>query len=308
LVTDGLCWHIPSGTQITPPIYSLHITLGHDEAESDHHWRVNTLQHHVIADPGSQATLFEIHQSLSTADTSDPYFTNVQVKLRVGAGATLHRYKLQADGDTALHLAHTTIDLDEKACVENHSYHLNTGVCREEIHARLQGDESRCDLNGLSLLRDKEQLDSHLLVEHFGQRSHSRQYYKNLVADSATGSFTGKVIVRPNAIKTLAEQTNKNLLVNQTATANTQPALETYTDDVQCNHGATVGQIEEDKLFYLCSRGLPKAVARMLLMQGFLNDILKTIALPPVKHRVDKLLSYSLSQLSSLESKEGDRA
>ena len=171
--------------------------------------------------------------------------------------------------------------------LSNHSLSLGAEIARNDIHVKLDGTGSECMLNGLYNVDGRQHVDHHTVIDHVSSHSTSREFYKGLLDDEARGIFNGRIIVRPDAQKTDARQTNKNLLLSREALVDSNPQLEIYADDVKCAHGATIGQLDEEALFYLRSRGISLDDARNLLMQGFVQEIADRIQVPSVKKALE---------------------
>jgi Fe-S cluster assembly protein SufD len=171
---------------------------------------------------------------------------------------------------------------------------LNGGFTKNIMNVLLEGTESRAELNGLYLADSNQHVDNQLFVDHAAPNCWSNQQYKGILDDEATAVFSGKIMVRRDAQKTLAYQNNKNILLTDEAKANAQPQLEIYADDVKCSHGATVGQLDPEAMFYLRSRGLCERTARQMLMLAFAGEIVDKISIDPLRERIDHLVEKRL--------------
>jgi len=183
------------------------------------------------------------------------------------------------------------IEQGRNANVASHSVLLGGGIVRNNVHPVLAGEGSECLINGLFVGTGKQHLDNYMLVEHASPHCSSRQFYNGILDENAHGVFHGRIIVHKDAQKTDAKQTNRNLLLSDNAQIDTKPQLEIYADDVKCTHGATIGQIEENALFYLRSRGIDEVSARRLLLMAFANECLDRMREDSVRNGIERLLS-----------------
>jgi Fe-S cluster assembly protein SufD len=203
-------------------------------------------------------------------------------------------YKIQTDASHASQVATTHIQQVGKSYTHTVTVSLNAGLVRNNLNIVL--DEERCEahLYGIYLQHGQSHIDNHTVVDHAKPNCESNELYKGMLDDQSTGVFNGKIFVRQDAQKTNAYQSNKNVLLSAGASVNTKPQLEIFADDVKCSHGCTIGQLDEESLFYLRSRGVPENIARSLLLHGFVLDILEQIKLAPIRAYVDKLISERL--------------
>jgi Fe-S cluster assembly protein SufD len=190
----------------------------------------------------------------------------------------------------AVHLSHLEARLGRSAGVSSHIVTLGGGLVRHDVDAVLDGEGASCTLNGLYVLDGAQHVDNHTLIDHARPNGTSRELYKGVLDGRSRGVFDGTIIVRPDAQKTDARQINRNLLLSQDALADSKPTLQIHADDVKCNHAATIGQIEENALFYLRARALSEEMARSLLVQAFVSDILGRIRIGPVRAGLECLL------------------
>ena len=171
-----------------------------------------------------------------------------------------------------------------------HSFALGAKLSRNNIRTKLAGEGLECILNGLYLTRGEQLADHHMVVEHAQPHCASHEYFNGILDDKSRGVFHGRIYVRPIAQKTDAKQTNKNLLLSDDATADTKPQLEIYADDVKCTHGATIGQLNDESIFYLRSRGIPENTARRMLIHAFAGEIIERVKCGPVREQLDKIV------------------
>ncbi|HXE80635.1 MAG TPA: Fe-S cluster assembly protein SufD, partial [Vicinamibacterales bacterium] len=208
----------------------------------------------------------------------------------VGDRAIVDHYKVQRESLAAYHLAAMQVRTGRESVFVSHALTLGGAIARNDIGALLAGPGGDTTLNGLYLADNDQLVDTHTTIDHALPHNGSHELYKGILGGRARAVFNGKIIVRPDAQKTDAKQTNKALLLSDGAEINTKPQLEIFADDVKCTHGATVGQLDADMLFYLRSRGLDVHDARALLIRGFAGDITNRIRIAPLRERVDAAL------------------
>jgi Fe-S cluster assembly protein SufD len=241
----------------------------------------------VLAGPGSQATIVETH----TGVTGDVYCTNAVTEVILGAGANVTHYKVQDEPASAFHLALLDVRQDRDSHFSSHLFALGSHIARQEVRAYLEGEEADVSLGGLYMPRGHQHHDNPVLVVHSAPRCTSRQLYKGVVDEHGHGVFNGHIIVRPEAFGTDARQTNKNLVLSDDAEVDTRPRLEILTDDVKCSHGAAVGRLDQEALFYLRSRGVPEQSARGILTYAFAREMVDLVPIEPLRARLEALVT-----------------
>jgi Fe-S cluster assembly protein SufD len=251
----------------------------------------------IVLGVGSQATLVETYAGLS----DEVYFTNAVTEVVLGDGARLDHYKLQEESARALHIALTQVHHGRDSRFTSHSVALGAELARNEVRALLASEGSECTLNGLYMATGKQHLDNRTLIDHQSPRCTSRELYKGVLDGQSRGVFSGRVLVRHDAQTTDASQTNKNLLLSDEALVDTKPQLEIFADDVKCAHGAAVGQLDEDALFYLRSRGIGQESAKSLLTYAFASEMVNLIPLAPLRARVRELVTSRLPEWEKLK-------
>jgi Fe-S cluster assembly protein SufD len=228
------------------------------------------------------------------------FLTNSLTEIYAGDNSSINYDWLQNENGQSTHINNLFIHQEQNSRFASSIVSLHGGLIRNNFNVVLAGENASTDLNGLFLCDDKQHVANHLLLDHASPHCTSNQLFKGILDDDATGSFNGKILVRKDAQKTQAYQKNNNILLSATARMNTKPHLEIYADDVKCSHGATVGQLDNEALFYIRSRGISEPEARHLLMYAFANDIVGKISLPLLKERiidlVDKRLRGELSR------------
>jgi Fe-S cluster assembly protein SufD len=277
---DGAFVHVPKGQAIPEPVHLLFISTSRDTG--------TTVQPRnlIIAEADSQATVIESYVTLGGA----AYFTNAVTEIFAGDEARLEHVKFQDEAPDAFHLATIAGELGRASSVRLHSFALGAKLSRNNIRAKLAGEGLECILNGLYLTRGDQLADHHMIVEHARPHCASHEYFNGILDDKSRGVFHGRIYVHPVAQKTDAKQTNKNLLLSDNATVDTKPQLEIYADDVKCTHGATVGQLNRESIFYLRSRGIPEPTARRMLIHAFAGEIIERVNCEPVREQLDKIV------------------
>jgi len=232
----------------------------------------------VRIQPGATATVIESYVGFSGAA-----LTNASTVIDVGDTATLTYHRVQTEARDAAHVGHVRIRASRDATVTCTSFNIGGRISRVAFDISLLGDRAELDLSGLYVPAGDERQDQMVTIEHVGSHTRSTQRLKGVVDDHARGCFTGNVIVRPGTVDTVADQTNHSLLLTATAESDTRPWLEILADDVRCTHGATVGRLDDEALFYLRTRGIPEPEARSLLIEGFTSEILDSVAVESLR-------------------------
>lgn len=276
---DGFVFYIPAGVQIDKPIQLIQVLHGSED-------RMVNRRLLVIAEEGSHAQLLVCDHALS----SKKFFSNQVAEIFVGKNATLEYYELEMDHDDTVRVANTLIKQEEHSTLLMNGITLQNGQTRNNVHVKLEGEYAEANLSGMALADQEHVVDNHLFVEHVAPNCTSRELYKYVLDDSARGVFGGRILVRKNAQKTAAFQSNKNLCSTREARMFTKPQLEIYADDVKCSHGTATGQIDEKALFYMRTRGISEVEARLLLKFAFTADVIDNIRLEPLKDRMKMLV------------------
>jgi Fe-S cluster assembly protein SufD len=204
--------------------------------------------------------------------------------------------RLQDEGQSAFHMATIHAELGRNANFVAHSFVLGARLSRSNIRTNLAGEGVECILNGLYLTKDDQLADHHMVVDHAQPHCNSHEYFNGILDNRSKGVFHGRILVRPEAQKTDAKQTNKNLLLSDDATIDSKPQLEIYADDVKCTHGATIGQLNDESIFYLRARGIGLETARRMLMHAFAGEIIARIRHEPLRQELDKMVWDRLEQ------------
>jgi Fe-S cluster assembly protein SufD len=242
----------------------------------------------VVLGKGARATVIE---RFLPADTGT-YFTNAVTEVVVGEGAALDHVKLQQEGPEAFHVANTQFVLAGRSRLTTHALALGGRLSRNEVRVRFDGEHAEATVNGLYLAGGRQHVDNQTILDHAQPNCASHELYKGILDGQAHGVFNGKIFVRKDAQKTDAKQTNKVLLLSDEATIDTKPQLEIFADDVKCTHGATVGQLDAEQLFYLRSRGLDVDAARALLTFAFANDVVGRIPIESLRTELEQVIVH----------------
>jgi len=290
-IEDGAFIHLPAGTVLQAPIHLLFVSSASGNAT------LSQPRNLIVLGAGSQATVVETWAGLS----DEVYFTNAVTEVVLGDNARLDHCKLQEESERAFHIALTQVHHGRDSRFSSHSVALGAALARNDVRALFAGEGSECTLNGLYMATGKQHLDNRTLIDHQSPRCTSRELYKGVLDGHSRGVFSGRVLVRHGAQKTDASQTNKNLLLSDDALVDTKPQLEIFADDVKCAHGAAVGQLDEDALFYLRSRGISQEAAKSLLSYAFASEMVNLIPLAPVRARVRELVTSRLPEWEKLK-------
>jgi Fe-S cluster assembly protein SufD len=286
-IEDGAYIHIAKSVVAEAPIHLLYVATPHDFPAVSHPRNL------IVAEENSQATVVEDYVSLGGAA-----LCNTVTELVAAEHSVVSHYMIEREDAQAFNVSTLRIQLGRAADVASHSVLMGAALVRNNVHPVLAGEGGECLINGLFVGGDRQHLDNYMLVEHASPRCGSRQFYNGILADRAHGVFHGRIIVHKDAQKTDAKQTNRNLLLSDTAQIDTKPQLEIYADDVKCTHGATIGQIEEDALFYLRSRGIDEASARRLLLMAFANECLDRMKEGPARTHVESLIQSYVAEVT----------
>ena len=280
LIQDGALVHVPKGEVIQEPIHLLFLSTAAEEAVAVHPRNL------ILVDGNSQVTIVESYIGLHKG----VYFTNSVTEIVAAENTVVDHYKLHQESKKAFHIATLQVYQDRSSIVRAFNATLGGKLTRNEVNVVLDGEGAECNLDGLYLISGSQHVDNHTRLEHAKPHCDSREIYKGILDEKATGVFHGRIVVRPGAQKTDSKQTNNNLLLSDEALINTKPQLEIYADDVKCTHGATIGQLDPDALFYLRSRGIDETTARSLLIYAFASQVVNRIKVDLVRTELDEYL------------------
>ncbi len=280
LFTDGLFLKLSKGVVLDRPIHLLFSTGAAGKTAAMAHWR-----NLIVLEPGAQAQIIEEYHGDGAC------LANASTDIRVGEGARLEHSLIQSQSPESFFVSGLRARLDRAAFFRGRNYSFGSALARADAAIFLAGEGAECELSGLVLARGRQHIDHHTLIDHAAPRGTSRELFKGVLDGHAKSVFDGAIVVRPEAQKTDARVYNKNLLLSDTALANTKPVFQINANDVQCKHGAAVGQLSQDALFYFRSRGIGAAEARRLLVQGFAGEVLEGASPAPLKDALERRLS-----------------
>ncbi len=296
-VEDGAFVHVKRGAVVEQPIYVLYVSTGKGA-------QMVSPRNLIVAEEQSQAVIVEDYVTLArgrdvpataggtpalpTESVLPITFSNVVTELVAGADAVISHYMIEREDANALNVSTLNIQLARGANVDSHSLLVGGALVRNNVHPVLAGVGADCLINGLFVGNGRQHLDNYMKVEHAAPHCNSRQFYNGILDGQSRGVFHGRIIVHKDAQKTDAKQTNRNLLLSDQAQIDTKPQLEIYADDVKCTHGATIGQMDEEALFYMRSRGIDDAEARRLLLFAFAGECLDRMKPGPVREWLER--------------------
>lgn len=304
-IQDGAFVLVKRGTALENPVYVLYVSTG-DTAEMAHPRNL------FVAGEQSQATFVEDYVSLSGAGSltrqhgseahpqtsvdGAAFFSNVVTELVAGTDSVVSHFMIEREDESALNVSTLSIDQERNANVDSHSVLVGGALVRNNVHPVLAGEGADCLINGLFVANGRQHMDNYMKVEHASPHCNSRQFYNGILDGHSRGVFHGRIIVHKHAQKTDAKQTNRNLLLSNDAQIDTKPQLEIYADDVKCTHGATIGQMDEEALFYMRSRGIPDAEARRLMLFAFASECLDRVKAGVVRDWLETMVPQWMPQ------------
>lgn len=291
LMKDGAFVYVPEGQVVEQPIHLLFISTAQGEAA------VSYPRNLIVTGNDSQATIVESYVCLENG----VYFTNAVTEIVVGENSVVDHYKLERESAEAFHVATLQANLDRSSNFSSHSIALGGTLVRNEVNAVLDGEGGECTLNGLYMASGQQHVDNHTRIDHVKPHCTSRELYKGVLDGRARGVFNGKIYVHKAAQKTDAKQTNKNLLLCEDAWIDTKPQLEIYNNDVKCTHGSTIGQLDQNAIFYLRARGIGLEAARSLLTYAFASEIVSRVKIESIRAQLDHLLVTRFQKDSEAE-------
>jgi Fe-S cluster assembly protein SufD len=280
LLSDGACIQIPDGRAIEQPIELVYLSSGAGKP------MMTSPRTFIRAGKNAQATIVERYIG------DGVYFTNAVTEIAVAESAIVDHVKLQDEARSAFHIANMQVIQAARSTFTTHYLAIGGGFVRNEVRVRFDGEHAEATVNGLYLAGGKQHVDNFTVIDHAQPNCASHELYKGILNQQAHGVFNGKIFVRKDAQKTDAKQTNKVLLLSNDATIDTKPQLEIFADDVKCTHGATVGQLDANQMFYLRSRGIPVDQARRLLTFAFANDIVGRLKIEALRNELEKRIVH----------------
>ena len=279
---DGARIEIPAGTVVDGFIHLLFIGSG------DGIW--SHPRNQIVVGANAQVAIVETYTGTGA------YFTNAVTEIVAGEGAVVDHYRLQCESPAAFHIGNVAIHEERGANVTSRSVAIGAALARNETNVALAGEGASIVLDGLFAGTAKQHLDNRTVIDHIKPHCESYELYKGILDQNARGIFDGRIIVRPDAQKTVSRQENRNLLLSESAVVDSKPTLEIHNDDVKCNHGSTIGQIEQEPLFYLRSRGIGEQEARNLLVHAFASEIVDRMKIEPVREQIRRALFQAMPE------------
>lgn len=283
-IHDGAFIYVPRGTTVDTPIHVVFVSTASGAPSISH---PRTL---VLAEENSQATIIESY----TGDGA--YFTNAVTEVIADNSAKVDHYKLELESPEAFHIATMQSRQGARSDLSTHTISIGGRLVRNEVNALLDGEAGEATVNGFYLTDGEQHIDNHTLIEHAEPNCNSHELYKGILGGRSSGVFRGKIHVHQKAQETDAYQSNQSLLISEGADINTKPQLEIYADQVKCSHGATIGQLDENAVFYLRSRGLSYATAQRILVHAFALDILNRIKPESVRNYLERIVMDKFEQ------------
>lgn len=290
-LADGACIYLPREAMLANPVHLLFVSTASDEPV------LAQPRNLVVAETNSRAAFIESYISLNGAR----YFTNAITELVIGENAAVEHYKLGQESAKAYHIGGVHVRQHANSRFISHNITVDGALVRNDIDVLFEAEGGECVLNGLYVANKRQHIDNHTRLDHAQPRCNSREFYKGVLDGRARAVFNGRIIVRQDAQLTDAQQENKNLLLSRDAEVDTKPQLEIYADNVKCAHGATVGQLDDDALYYLRSRGIDATTARHVLTYAFAKDVLNRMTLEPIRSYVENMLTVRLLQGQAIE-------
>jgi Fe-S cluster assembly protein SufD len=283
---DGVFIHVPEGKIVEQPIHILFITVSRNEK------LLVQPRNLFVTDKNSQVTIIEHFVNID----SGVYFTNTVTEAVVGENSVVDHIKLQEESKDSFHIGRTEIDQERTSNFTSHSISFGASLSRNDFSAKFNDEGGECTLNGLFLTEDNQLFDTHTMIDHARPNCNSHEHYKGILDDTSRGVFNGKVMVRKDAQKTNAFQENNNIILSREALVNTKPQLEIFADDVKCSHGATIGQLDKDAMFYLKTRGISNETARAILIHAFASDVIRSVKVKPVRNYIEEILTKKFNR------------
>ena len=281
---DGAYIHVPDGMRVPTPVHLLFVARGGSLVQQPRNL--------VVVGKNSSVTIVESYVGSQAND----YFTNSITEIVAGEDSAVDHIRIQEECDSAFHVGATLVRQARNSRYTSSSVSLGAALTRNNLDVALQAEGAECTLNGLYLTTGRQHVDNHTGIDHASPRCSSRQLYKGILDDSSRGVFDGKIMVRQGSQKTDAHQLNSNLLLSEQATVDTKPQLEIYADDVKCTHGAAIGRLDAEAIYYLRTRGLGLAKARAILTYAFASEAIEGIKIEPLREYLDRILLTRLER------------
>jgi len=283
MASDGVFVYVPEGVRFKKPVQVVNLVQSEEDMFNQH-------RNLIIIEKEAEFSIIICDHTLSPKK----FLTNAVTEVYVGENAHFDIVRVQNEHNAACKVTHTFIHQEKNSVTSSINMTLHGGLIRNSTYHYLGGENAETNSCGLYLADKFQHVDNYVNVDHAFPNCTSNQLFKGVLDDMSTGAFNGRILVRPDAQKTLAYQKNNNILLTDDARMDTKPQLEIYADDVKCSHGATVGQLDENAMFYLQSRGINKHEARLMLMFGFAHEVIQNIKVEPLRERMDNLVMQRL--------------
>jgi Fe-S cluster assembly protein SufD len=285
---DGGFLHVPADTDLTRPVHLVFVTTPEAAGSVTHPRNL------IVVERGARASVIESYVSLAEGAS---YWTNAVTEVVAGANSWIEHTRIQRESERAYHVGLTQVEQQRDSHYRSFTLAMGGALARHNLHAHLDGENVETLMYGLYLTRGHQVVDNHTAIYHDQPNCRSWEVYKGVLDGKSRAVFNGKVFVKPDAQKTDAKQTNRNLLLSDTAKVDTKPQLEIFADDVKCTHGATVGRLDDVALFYARSRGIPADKAQRLLTYAFAAEVTAEVVLEPVRAELDRLVRERLGEM-----------
>lgn len=288
LASDGLVVSVPDNVVVEKPIQVLFLSGDKSQAV------LSVPKNLIVAGVNSQVKIITNYYGIST----NPYLKNITTDIHVAKNAVVDLYKIENEDDkNGYHIDKTEIYQEDSSVFSHYSINFGGKIVRNDLKSKLDGENIECNYFGLYLASGDQHIDNHTFVDHAKPNSVSNELYKGILDDNSRGVFSGKILVQQPAQKTNAYQSNKTVLLSDDASVDTKPQLEIYADDVKCSHGATVGHLDDTAYFYIRSRGIPAELAKSMLIRAFVNDVIETIKIEPLKEKLNHMIFEQLHRV-----------
>ena len=285
---DGTFLHVPRNVELARPVHMVFVSTSKAAGAVTHPRNL------LVVEAGARASVIESYVTLAEGAN---YWTNAVTEVVAGANSWIEHTRIQRESERAYHIGLTHVEQERDSHYRSFSLAMGGALARHNLTARLNGENVETLMYGLYLTRGEQVADNHTAIHHDQPNCRSWEVYKGVLDGRSRAVFNGKVFVKPEAQKTDAKQTNRNLLLSDEARVDTKPQLEIFADDVKCTHGATVGRLDDIALFYARSRGVPSAVAQLLLTYAFAAEVTSEVALEPVREELERLVRERLVAL-----------
>ncbi len=281
---DGAFIYVPKGVALERPVHAVFISGSKNEK-----LMISTRNIIALEENAEAKTIFAYRGS------DDEYFLNYATEVFAGENASAQLYEFQGEGENAFHLGSTESELAQNSNYNHYTFDLKGKFIRNNLTADLNGENIECHFYGFYVAKENRHVDNHTFINHNKPNCFSNEIYKGILNDKAKAVFSGKILVEKDAQKTNAYQSNKTILLSDTARIDTKPQLEIYADDVKCTHGATVGQLDREMLFYIVSRGIPEDQAQTMLINAFAADVLEGVKIEEIKEEINSLILKAIN-------------